>query len=240
MEFYAVIPTHNRRKEALELLNQLAFQGVKPQHIMVIDNSDWGYRIFNDVMRFEPGVRYRWDGDTTPHIYQMWNRGLEWAQDKATRFPSMDHEYAKVLGAVSEHCVAVLNDDVVLPNNFVDRMTEVMETSNPTIAFPNQHGHRVGLFNKTPGPVDLSHRTSGYCFVVNGLSGIRLDEDFKWWYGDDDLDWRAREMNGTYMVQDVTVHHLYPSESTNNSPERSAQARIDRETFVKKHGRAPW
>lgn len=228
MEFYAVIPTHNRRKEVLELLNQLAFQGVKPEHIMVIDNSDWGLRIVNDVCRFEPGVRYRFDSDTTPHIYQMWNRGLDWAFDQASLLTG------------DAHCVAVLNDDVVLPNNFVDRMTEVMETSNPTIAFPNQHGHRIGLFNKTPGPVDLSHRTAGYCFVVNGLSGIRLDEDFKWWYGDDDLDWRARDMNGTYMVQDVTVHHLHPNESTNNSPERLAQARIDRETFVKKHGRAPW
>lgn len=224
MEFFAVIPTYNRPKELMALINQLRYQDVSPERILVIDNSD-------RIKFVDPLTCYKFDRDPAPHIYTMWNDGLAWAYRDSHLG---DGEYL-------DHCVAILNDDIIIPNNFVDRMTEVMTNFQPTIAFPNQSGQRVSLFNKQPGTVDLSHRTAGYCFVVNGNSGIRLDEDFKWWYGDDDLDWRARsDYSGTYLVQDVTVQHLYPNQSTNASPERSVQARIDRQTFVKKHGKAPW
>lgn len=230
MEFFAVIPTYNRPKELMALVNQLLYQGVRSDHILVIDNSD------QDVIAV-PYATYKFDSDRSPHIYAMWNAGLEWANDKnSALIPVSDPWWP-----TNDHCVAVLNDDIIIPNNFVDRMTEVMRAFQPTIAFPNQHGHRVALFNKQPGGIDLSHRMAGYCFVVNGRSGIRLDEDFKWWYGDDDLDWRARsDYAGTYLVQDVTIQHLYPNQSTNSDSSRGIQARIDRETFVKKHGEAPW
>jgi hypothetical protein len=92
----------------------------------------------------------------------------------------------------------------------------------------------------TPQPL-AKKRITGYCFVVNGSHGLRCDERFKWWYGDDDADWQARRYhNGTWEVDDVTVKHLYPSESTNARPELLAQADRDRETFIQKWGKAPW
>lgn len=215
MDMYAVIPTYNRPDELLKLVTQLNDQGV--EEILVINNG----------RGLPPGIvdtcHIFYDTNCDPHIYQMWNYGL--------RFWDLSRG----------HCVAILNDDIELPDNFVHRMTDVMQSFKPTIAFPNQHGHQVSLFNVAPGPTDLSHRISGYAFVVNGNHDISCDQRFKWWYGDDDLDWRARsDYSGTYLVQDVTVKHLYPSESTNNSPERTAQAGRDRKLFIAKHGRAPW
>lgn len=229
MEFYAVIPTYKRPEMLRRLVGQLNKQGVPRDNILVIDNAA------HIVMPIEAENQRLWtslhslvvpDTNADPHIYRMWNRGLIWA--KGVSVPG------------EPYAVAILNDDISLPPNFVQRMTETLAFSGYTIAFPNQHGFTHDLRNRVPGATPLSHRMTGYCFVVNGQHGIRLDYNFKWWYGDDDLCWRARaDYNGTYMVQDVTVKHFHPSESTNADPRLSSQATVDRELFISKHGRAP-
>lgn len=222
MEFFAVIPTHNRPNECRALFSQLRYQGVPSNNILVIDNSDVPDRI---SWGLDMPVVYI-DRDPAPHIYKMWNEGIHRSLNWARGF---------------DFAVAILNDDVVLPNDFVGKTLSIMERHNPTIVFPNQFNHTSDIFNTQPGPTSLDMRVTGYCFVMNGAHGLRLDERFKWWYGDDDLCWRARsEGRGTYLIQDLTVQHLYPSESTNSSPERSAQAGRDRELFIAKYGRAPW
>lgn len=237
MEMFAVIPTRNRPTELRDLTRQLVRQGC--YNLLVINNGDHlppqlhsalhkGSQVYPSGRAYSSVIEH--DSDPAPHIYEQWNRGLDWAN--GTSFGQ---------GQRDGHAVAILNDDVVLPPNFVRRMLDTLEHHGPTIAFPNQHGHQVDLHQRHAGPTDLSHRISGYAFVVNGAHGIRCDEDFKWWFGDDDLDWRARsDYAGTYQVQDVTVEHLYPNESTNSDPARLAQADRDRETFVHKHGRRPW
>lgn len=220
MEFFAVIPTHNRPKECRNLVKQLRYQGVPPKNILVIENSDIAYDLYtNDV------VVYR-DPDPSPHIYEMWNTGIDRSLNASRG---------------GDWCVAVLNDDIILPNHFVESTTTILKRHNPTIVFPNQFRHTSDILNREPGPTSLDMRVTGYCFVMNGTHGLRCDERFKWWYGDDDLCWRARaDHEGTYLIQDLTVQHLYPSQSTNSSPERTAQAGRDRELFIAKHGRAPW
>jgi GT2 family glycosyltransferase len=220
MDFYAVIPTYNRPAELLNLVTQLCDQNV--DDILVINNGNP-----NDTEHLLDlnNSHVYYDSDPSPHIYGMWNFGLGfWHQE-------------------TPHCVAVLNDDLELPDNFAHRMREVMSQPDaPTIAFPNQHGHQVNTHRKEPGRTLLTERVTGYCFVINPSHGILADEArFKWWYGDDDLDWQARHhYNGTYLVQDVTVNHLYPSQSTNESDERIAQAGRDRQEFIAKWGTAPW
>jgi glycosyltransferase involved in cell wall biosynthesis len=214
MQFRAVIPTYNRPDELLNLVKQLHDQNV--DDILVISNDGKG---------LAPGITASchtfYDHDQSPHIYAMWNFGLAYWFRKGA--------------------VAILNDDVVLPDNFVARMWQEMDEHNPTIVFPNQHGHQNHVRRFAPGPTNLTERISGYAFVVNADHGITCDERFKWWYGDDDLDWRARsDYNGTLQVQDVTVQHLYPNQSTVSSLKRQDQAGRDRETFVKKWGKAPW
>lgn len=216
----AVIPTRNRPTELEMLIYSLRSNGIKPGNTVIINNGGplehWFYE--------QAAVVH--DEDPSPHIYRQWNVGL----DMCRRWMPGSH-------------IAVLNDDVELPDNFASRMTQVFANHSPTLAFPNQHG---SFFNRdhhwmNKGQHDTLHkRMTGYAFVINGDSSIALDESFKWWYGDDDLDWRAREEDGTYLVNAVTVTHHHPNESTNNSPERQRQADRDRRRFIEKHGKAPW
>jgi GT2 family glycosyltransferase len=223
MDIYAVIPTCDRPRELDHLIYSLRDNGVDAFHTLIIDNgtqplNSWYYR--NAVI-----VQ---DDDRTPHIYQQWNFGLEWAAVK--------HADGR-----KDHMVMVLNDDVVLPLGFAVQMENALTESGATIAFPNQHGLSTSTRLFEPGPINLVHRVTGYAFAVAGQHGIRCDEDFKWWYGDDDLDWRARaDYYGTIQVQDATVRHLHPNVSTTGSEERTGQAGRDRETFIRKHGKAPW
>jgi glycosyltransferase involved in cell wall biosynthesis len=228
MEMYAVIPTYNRPNELLNLVTQLTHQGVR--EILVINNGGSLHPAISDTCHV-----YH-DTNRDPHIYEMWNYGLG--------FWSLS----------PDHCVAILNDDVEIPQDFVTGMTQRLRDTDTTIAFPDQG---PGIVNQISGNVcrrgctstcavprgckTLQKRITGYCFVVNAAHGIRCDDSFKWWYVDDDLDWTARrDFNGTVEVQGVTVKHLYPSESTNSNPKRLAQADRDRETFIKKWGKAPW
>lgn len=221
VEFYAVIPTYNRPMELEALLYSLQVNGVDRFNTLIINNGDpldsWFYRHAIVVE----------DDNRDPHIYEQWNWGLAWAAHKHGR-------------RVAHH-VAILNDDVELPADFMIRMQDVLMKSSATIAFPNQHGATKPFHRSGYGKVDTLQRLTGYAFVVNGHHGIRCDERFKWWYGDDDLDRQARERYlGTYLVHDVTVTHKHPDESTNSSPERQRQAGLDRQTFIDKYGAPPW
>ena len=75
----------------------------------------------------------------------------------------------------------------------------------------------------------------GYCYMIRGSSGLRLDEGFVWWYGDDDIEWRARIAGGVGLVGGLRAENL--DEST---------ARIDNFVtnrdfgrFLVKYGTAP-
>jgi len=235
MDWYTVIPTKDRPAELGNLVDSLMANGVAdPSTILIINNGkpsgvpEW----LRDRAVILP------DGNRGAHIYQQWNWGLDWAQRLATGVNRPDK------WPTHPHAVAILNDDVELPADFAARMIECLRDTDVTIAFPDQG---PGIVNQPPpkhadpsNKLDYDKRITGYAFVVNGKHGIRCDENFKWWYGDDDLDWQARrDFNGTWEV-DVTVKHLYPSESTNADPERAAQAARDRETFISKWGKAPW
>lgn len=223
MDWYTVVPTKNRPTELGNLMDSLMANGVAdPGTILIINNgSDKGVpEWMNDRALIIA------DENPEPHIYRMWNIGLDWAARLADGRP---------------HAVAILNDDVELPPNFAARMIEDLENTGCTITFPDQG---PGIYNQYPGASmhgRAQKRITGYAFVVNGQHGIRCDEDFKWWYGDDDLDWQARrDYNGTWEVPGVTVKHAHPGASTHASPALTAQAGRDRETFIKKWGKAPW
>ncbi len=220
-DVYAIIPTKDRNYDLSELLDSLRLNGIDPFNTLIINNggplATWFHR---------QGLVVE-DREDTPHIYQQWNAGLEWAESR--------------WGPGMSHYVMILNDDVVLPRDFVHDCLYALNRTSATIAYPNQHNRPSDLYQGHSGPTSLEDRVTGYAFMVSGASGIRLDEDFKWWYGDDDLDWRARaDYGGTVLVAETYVQHKYPSQSTNASAERSAQAGRDRETFIKKHGVAPW
>jgi hypothetical protein len=69
----------------------------------------------------------------------------------------------------------------------------------------------------------------GYCFIINTKYGLRADESYQWWYGDNDLYRQANEY-GVVKV-DVNVRHLHGNELTKASRVLSEMGQKDRELY---------
>lgn len=228
---FAVIPTFGRP------CFEKAMKSVIPQ----VDRT---FVIKTDTFEFTPGslVDTAEDFIRPKNISRWWNTGLGMAMYHARH----------TLGA-SAWNVLVMNDDVIACPHLVKILTqalrhrtiegqysEALRSQVPIIAYPdNFPGFGRFVFHRTAGPVDLTTRMSGWCFMLRGETEITADEQFEWFYGDDDLDWRAREMGGAVMVPHCAVEHLYPNEETARRVELTARTHVDRELFLAKWGRAP-
>ncbi len=212
MRLWAVIPSRHRQTELRNLVAQLREQDTQ---VVVVDN---GVSLLSE----DPGVHVIRDFEDPPNLSRLWNVGLRYVAD---------------LESPNEYFVAVLNDDLVIPPSFIENLAIGMMHGGAVAAFPDQHGQGGHLLDHA-GPVSLFRRMTGYAFMLRGSAGLFADETLKWWYGDDDLDWRAREAGGVVCVAGVTVQHLHPNGSTTGV--LAEQAGRDRQTFVAKWGRAPW
>lgn len=137
----------------------------------------------------------------------------------------------KAVPESSEWNTLVLNDDVIMGPDSVRRLVQALRWSSCALAFP---GH-ADLFLKTRTP----ERITGWCFMLRGEIGVLVDEEFVWWYGDNDLDWRCRELSGARMVSAVDVTHLDPNGYTNRNPDLAQRAGLDRQVFLGKWGHLP-
>lgn len=220
MNLWAVIPSRDRPVMLANLCRQLNGDGVS---VVVIDT---GYD--------PPLTSLHDDGDSIeiirddaepPNISRWWNRGLDAVH---TVQQWIDQEYI----------VAVLNDDLVLPPRFVSRLADAIVNHDAAAAYPDQHGFARDYKHEYAGPISLFRRMTGYAFALRGSANFRADEMLQWWYGDDDLDWRAREAGGSVLVGGLKVEHLSPNSTTVGK--LAEQAGRDRQTFINKWGRAPW
>ena len=58
--------------------------------------------------------------------------------------------------------------------------------------------------------------------------GIRPDESYRWWFGDNDLWLRARAAGGLVNVPGLPVEHRHPNHATTASSALQALADADR------------
>jgi hypothetical protein len=174
------------------------------------------------------------------NISRWWNIGITAAT-----------AYARIFGQ-SRFNVLVVNDDVISPGDLVERLDaglrgghrEVEAVSppgaRPVLAYPdNWEPFNRAVFHGTPGGVPLNTRISGWCFMLRGEAGLMADERLQWFYGDDMVDWQARQMGGAVMVPGCPVKHLHPNELTAADPELTAQTHRDRATFFEIWGGLP-
>lgn len=166
-------------------------------------------------------------GGDDRNISRWWNLGL----DAVTK-------HANWLGD-TEWNALVLNDDVVCPPSLVDALSNAMRSTTAVLAYPDQCGGQQQILHTEAAPVDLRQRIAGYAWMLRGETGLRADESMAWWFGDDDVDWRAREAGGALLVPGTPVEHRLPNGYTEAVPALAEQAGRDRETFVTKWGRAP-
>lgn len=194
---YAVIPTRGRDTlwECVE--------AIRPQvdAVILVDTgspdhlAQYGYL---EIVR-DDGPR---------NISRWWNLGLDHA--------------VKVAGNAPAWNVAVLNDDVIVPPDWIARVTSALRASSGTLAYP-----------------DTQYKITGFAFVLAGELGIRADERFVWWYGDDDIQFQAAQHGTVVTVPNAAVEHRYRSVQTYESVELIQQTERDRESFVAKWGRMP-
>lgn len=215
-ENWVVVTTHNRHAMLDDLLSDLP----RAQTVIVDHRSD------PPIEHSEVARVIRCDCD--PNISHLWNLGINWVAGHARGTP---------------YTVTVINDDLRVPPGTLPSLASALHRTNTQIAFPDVHGllkpGEIAVRQGEPGPHNLFHRMTGYCFMLRGDGDLRADESLVWWYGDDDLEWRAEARLGTVRVGGAKVEHLSPNASMAD-PALAAQAVRDRDTFIAKWGVPPW
>ena len=133
------------------------------------------------------------------NIHRWWNKGIEFAKSAGADY------------------IAILNDDLVLSDDPLNKIVKLMEETGATLGHPVPHSGKI----------------SGYCFVLNLKHDIMPDESYRWWYGDDDLWNQAKKLNGIIGAA-ASVKHLHGNELTNNSPKLMELASADRKLYLSK------
>jgi GT2 family glycosyltransferase len=146
------------------------------------------------------GVNNIWDLEPV-NIQRWWNRGID---------------VARTFGA---DYIAVLNDDLRLKNNPINKIAYAMKELNAVIGYPLPYTGAI----------------PGYCWVLDVKSNIRADENFRWWYGDDDIRIRAA-LQGEIAYVPVEVEHIHPNHLTSTNEELMKLTRADQTYFEEKWG----
>lgn len=159
------------------------------------------------------------------NLSAKWNKGLEWAEKQARE------------AGLERWNVAIMNDDLEAGPMFLEELAGALRADDDNwIAYPDFRGQvPKGRYMATQSTELAGQTMSGWCFMVRGESGLRADEQFRWWYGDSDLERQIREARKNVVaVGGVDVSHLHPLESTKNNPELLATAKEDEGRFAAK------
>lgn len=167
-------------------------------------------------VKLPPGIVVIEDLDV-PNIQRWWNIGIEECVRR---------------GATK---VAVLNDDISLNEESLRRLGDALDRTGATVASPSRPPSKDGVYRKKLIP--YSPRLWGCFWVLDATSPLRPDEDFVWWYGDSDLDIRARRDHAGVVNVNVFYKHHFPGQGTIQDPKLQEQSNLDSVTFQRKYAR---
>lgn len=153
----------------------------------------------------------------TPNIQRWWSEGIREAERRGA------------------YAVAVVNDDIRLQPDTLAQLRDALKATNAAVASPSRAPFRDGLHKRPLVPYEP--RLWGSLWVLRLGSGLRPDPRYVWWYGDNDLDIRARREHGGVVLCPVYYEHLHPGEGTAKSPELAAQTDRDAHTFEQQYAR---
>ena len=132
------------------------------------------------------------------NIHRWWNKGIEFAKSNGAKY------------------VAVLNDDLILKDDPLNKIVKAMEKSGATLGHPVPHTGHI----------------SGYCFILNVEHDISPNESYRWWFGDNDLWNQANKNNGVIGVP-VDIKHIHANELTSSSKKLIELANEDKKLYYK-------
>lgn len=151
------------------------------------------------------------DDFETPNIQRWWKRGID---------------ESVVRGATA---VAVLNDDLRIESDTLHRLHGELVSTGATVATPSRPGLRLGVHKRPLIPYEPV--IWGCLWMVDATTDLRPDPRYVWWYGDNDLDIRARRDYAGIVSCDVVYEHHFPGVGTSKSPELIRQSDLDAVTF---------
>jgi hypothetical protein len=203
----AVVTTHDRPGDYADCVESIA-----PQVDLIVTVAHapaeyvWGALVRDCLIRQKSEVTASvvQYQAEVPNISRMWNLGIERVEEVSAGRP---------------YDVAVLNDDVVLPGDWFEWVTAAMRREDAA----------AGCTRRAADP-----RMSGYAFILNGDRGLRADEQFRWWYGDDDLERQAKAAGGVAFVDGPEVEHRHPNSTTVGA--LAQVAKEDRGRYKRKWG----
>ena len=141
-------------------------------------------------------------------------------------------EESKARGAT---VVAVVNDDIRLTPQTLPQLNEALQVTGATIASPSRPQRRDRVHRRPLVP--YSPRIWGCLWLIDASSSLRPDPRYVWWYGDCDLDIRARRDYRGVVTREVEYEHFFPGEGTGLSAELTAQSDRDAVTFQHDYAR---
>lgn len=211
----AIIPTYNRPEVALDCVRSLIGQ---VHEILVIDNGDAVPMVYD--------TEHAWtQWQVTPYpehpgnLSRAWNVGIrKWSEWVAS--DAFD--------------LVIVNDDAIIPEGWVKAVGDRMREQGAVAACSGPYDHVL----REPGIVSYHERMQGWAFMLAGEKGLEADEQFEWWCGDTDLDWRARQAGGMAMVRGFPVPNRFADQSTHGI--RAEQANADAAKFYAKWGMRPF
>lgn len=157
------------------------------------------------------------DDFDTPNIQRWWKQGI-------------DECVAR--GATA---VAVLNDDLRIEADTLQVLYSELTSSGATVATPSRPGLRLGVHKRPLVPYEPV--IWGCLWMVDATTDLRPDPRYVWWYGDNDLDIRARRDYSGVVSCDVMYQHHFPGVGTSKSPELIRQSDLDAATFQADYSR---
>lgn len=212
MSTVAVITHYNRPDVCREAIRSVREQ---VDLVVVVDNSDTDPLPEDEENTYKHW--YRIDYDEHPcNLSRAWNLGIDWAQAE--------------IGDEQQWEVIIMNDDAEVPPGWVDAVRSAMRQHGAAAACSGEHD----VILRDPGPVPLSMRMQGWAFMLAGEKGLRIDEQFEWWFGDSDIDWQARLQGGMVMIRGFRTNNKFADGYTVGH--RQVQAAADAGRFNRKWG----
>jgi len=227
MTFNAVIPTIGKSDLLIPLLAHLLEEGVR--FVYLPDNSGniahgldcqiADHPSSEAFIVMEAVTAGRIDkARSTGTIYQSWNRGMDITSDCAP--------------------LLVLNDDIILEPGAISECVRHLSWQTPVMGF--NYFTQLPLSHVVDQDVMYVKGTyregglGGFAFAVLPNSCPRVDDRFRWWYGDDDL---IRRVHSQGKRAGIALHayvkHPVPSTSGNQMGWLGEAVAHDTELFHK-------
>lgn len=185
MRRWAVIPTGSRERDYLEVIEWCNKHNVTTVTISTSDEAD-KYSVGKVIKNREL------------NISKWWNLGLDYIADK-----EFDNQ--------EQYAVAILNDDVILPDVWYDVMEYALNTG-----VSGASGQRFGT----------KELISGYAFVLQGRHDMRIDENLVWWWGDTDIEMQCRQESGFKIMHNLDVGNKYANSEVSRFSEQIEKDRV--------------